>query len=171
MSSFLWNVIPANGNSNLMNISDEEKSDIASSRFNWNYRMRTPSTVVDGYGHFSGWSHSKGLSGDPSVPTYIFGQDGSDRAAFEMYSNVFGGTFRPWYVRGLCQDGSSNALAAVDLDMFLTGTKILVASGITDQNGFYSLPSINFGVDHEIYANYANGTLVGASVDTLQPAL
>jgi len=170
MSSLLWNVFGFPTGS-MMAIFDEEKSDIASTRYNWNYQMRTPSTSVDLYPFFSGWSYSKGMSGDPSVPTYLFGQDAIDRVAFEMYSNVFAGNTRPWYIRGQCLDGASGPVAGVNLDMFLKGTKVLVASGVSDQNGFYSLPSFYFGLDHEIYANYANGTLVGASVNTLEPAL
>jgi hypothetical protein len=170
MSSLLWHTF-ASVYANRTVIADEDGNDLYSPRYQWSYQMRGPSKVADGYGFFSGWPASRGMSGDPSVPMYPVGNDAGECTAFEPFSLPVGGTYRPWYMRGQCKDGSGSPVAAANLDMFLTGTKVLVSSGISDQNGYYELPSPYFGVNHEIYANYANGVLVGATVNTLQPAL
>jgi hypothetical protein len=168
MSYFLWHVI-ADMSANTLGILDEEKTDMTTPRMAWCYQMRTPAFSVDQYGFFSGWTFSKGLGGDPTVQMWIFGQDGSDRYQFEPYMDVFGGTYRPNFIHGVCVDGSGSPLAAATLELFLTATDVFVSRVTTDSNGIYSLPTGFTGQNHYIVANYGPNTLVGASVNTLQP--
>jgi hypothetical protein len=159
------------GGTGYTKIPDEEKTELWGARFDYAYRMRGPKFVDKPNNFATAWPFSRGMTGDPSTAVMLGNENLSGASGtFEISNLGLSGNYRPYYVKGLCQDGSANAISSVNLDMFLTGTKTLVASGISDQAGYYSLPSIYFGLPHEIYANYASGTLVGASVNTLIPA-
>lgn len=169
-ASFGWTQV-IQVSTNTLGIMDEEKTDLTIPQIWWNYRLRAVGAELFQNPFFRLWPTSKFMSGDPvnGVP-YLTGLDGVDGAAYEPWSVFAGGAFRPGYLMGQCtlSDGVT-ALAAATVDLFLTATNQLVANGVTDQNGYYMLPTPFLAQTHYIYANYSNGTYVGASINTLIP--
>lgn len=162
---------------NQLQLHDDDRSDLFRVRHNWSYQRRGQgSGARDRENFFSGWGRSRGVSSDAGT-WGIFGQDNTDGGLYEPIQVVDGGIWRPWFVKGLCTDGAGNPLAAVQVELFTAGTLGVVAEtyvgdGITDQNGYYSIPtSRSPGQNFIVYANYASGTYVGASVATVQSAL
>lgn len=168
MSSFLWHTI-ADTSANLLAVTDSDMHDLYKARHNWSYQQRGPGAIVNPGLWRTLWPQPRAMSGAPDVCDNIFGQDIADGGLYEPISVTDSGCSRPYFVMGRCVDASGNALAAVNLDIYLTAGHVYVASGITDQNGYYQLPTSYAAQAHTIYANYASGTYVGASVSTLTP--
>ena len=171
MSYFLWTAALNDMTCNRLGIHDEEKSDLFSPRYDWIFQRRTPASVNDGYGFFSSWPMSKGMGGDPTLQMYIFGQDNNDRCQFEPYTGLYGGYFRPYFVNGLCVDGASTPIQSAVVELFLTATDVKVSTVQSNGSGVYSAWSPFIGQNHYAVANYGPNTLVGTTVDTLQPVL
>lgn len=169
MSSFLWRTIGDIYGSQL-GIHDREEGDLWKSRFNWSYRLRATQYNRDRGLYTSLWPRSKMIEGDPSAGV-ILGADISDGGLFEPLNFVETGSQRPWFIHGVCVDGSGTPLAACTLDLFLTASDLYVSSGQTDSNGIYSLGTPYNGQNHYIVANYGPNSLVGASINTLTPNL
>lgn len=172
MSSFLWHVI-VDPTANRLHIADADDYDLYSVRFDYSYQGRHPAHFAgNGQSFFRGWPSSKGMcNGDNS---WMFGLDAStsETDGYEPSNVMDGGTYRPWFIRGRCTDNNGAALAACDVEVYTAVTDIYQSKGITDQNGYYMLP-VQFGpgTSFIVYANYANGTYVGATVATVQSAL
>jgi hypothetical protein len=168
MSSFLWHTI-ADTTGSFLGIHDEDKSDLYKSRFDYAYQMRRPGAIVSKSGYTEKWPRSRGLSGDPSVSLYPFGQDAAEGGLYEPVTVTDSGFSRPYFVMGRVVDTGGNPLAAATVNLYLSSTEAFVSSGITNQNGNYQLPTPFAGQNHFVYANYAGNTYVGASADTLTP--
>lgn len=168
MSSFLWHTI-ADTTANLLAVTDSDMHDLYKARYNWSYQQRGPGAIVQPGLWRTLWPQPRSISGTPDVCDNIFGQDAVDGGIFEPISVTDSGMSRPSFVMGRCVDSGGNGIATANLDLFLTATKAWVSSGISDQNGYYQLPTPYAGQAHEIYANYAGGTYTGASVSTLTP--
>ena len=174
MSTMIWGVgSPVTVDTSIFTYRDSDHSDFYHPRYGYSYWGRNQSAWSTQNPYFDLWPSSRGMSGDPTAPLYLLGGNqeifSGTSGSFEPTSVIDGGTYRPYYIHGLVVDGSSNPLAAADLDLFLTATDTRIISGISDQNGIYSLPSIYTGQNHYIVANYGPNTYVGASVNTLQP--
>lgn len=166
----LWTAAIAGIYGAMLGIFDEEKTDLSTPRYDWNYRLRTPASNIDGYGYFGAWPSSRGVGGDPNTQMYLQGQDGANaNSQFEPYMDVFGGTYRPYFIKGLCVDGASTPLQSVVVELFLTTTDVFVSRVQSDVNGIYSAPTPYLAQNHYAVANYGPNTLIGATVNTLQP--
>ncbi len=169
-ATFMWNQI-ASISMNTIAVTDEERTDLWLPQILFNYRLRNVGAEYYQNPFFRLWTASKFQGGDPVNGTpYLTGQDEGDGNAYEPWNVFSGGTNRPGYLMGQCTmlDGVT-ALAAASVDLFLTATNQFVVNGVTDQNGNYMLPTPFLAQAHYIYANYSNGTYVGASVNTLIP--
>lgn len=163
MSAFLWHVI-ADTTGNRLGILDEEKSDLYKGSCRYAYHNRTPYEPFD-QSRFQGWPHSTlGNMGDGLADMSTISPPFENINA--MYHT---GAHRLYFVVGVVRDGSGNVVAAANIDLFLTATDTLVSSTWTDSNGIYSAFTPYVGQNHYATANYGPNTLVGMSVNTLQP--
>ena len=169
MSSFLWHTI-ADTEANKLRIPDEDNNDLWQPRSGYSYQMRGARSNRDHGNWRALWPVSRLMSGDPGEVA-ILGMDASEGGRFEPISVLEGGSSRLYFIHGVCVDGSSNPLGGAVLDLFLTASDVWVSTGGTDSNGIYSLGTPYIGENHYIVANYGPNTLVGASVNTLQPVL
>lgn len=168
MTQLLWHTI-ADSTGSLLGILDEEKDDRWKSRFGFIYQMRN---TEDNYVCYptlqlwpgAAWVNNAGL---------IQGQDAGNGApyyiAFEPWSVMNGGTYRPGYIMGQCATSAGTPLVGAVVVLALTSTDQYVSNGTTDGNGNYMLPTPFTGQNHYVYANYASGVAVGASINTLTP--
>lgn len=172
MSYFLWHNI-GDMSGSWLGILDEEKCDLYKPRFGFNYQHRSNDTIVPDTPFLELWPCSAFASGDQTQGYYMLGGDQAAAdcgwSAWEPWSASSGGSHKDYFVQGVVTDNSGNPLASAAVSMFLTATDAFVARGQTDQNGNFSLPSPFGGQSHYIVANYASGTYVGASVNTLTP--
>lgn len=150
-------------------VREEERTDLWNPRYQSSYQYRHINNNFEQYGFFAGWPASKAMSGDGSS-NLVLGADAQQMSGlFEPWSLVDGGNYRPFYIHGVCRDGSAVPLGGAILTFFITSTKALVGTCQTDTNGIYSMPTVNFGIAHFAYANYGPDTLLGGTVDTLIP--
>lgn len=168
MSSFLWHTIADIG-ANLLAITDEFKTSFSGSRYGYDYQLRNPNTVREQYSFFSGWTTSGIMMGDPSQARVLGMQDNDVGGLYEPISVSDTGSQRGYFIHGVCRDGSGTPTASATIYLYLTSTNVLVTIVSTDANGIYSAATPFVGQNHYIYANYGPDTLVGATVDTLQP--
>ncbi len=171
MSAFLWHTIADMGGS-WTQTDDLDRSDLYTAVFDYNYQQRHPTSNMDKNRFTTLWPRTSMISGDETANTYMIGNDNEETGGlFESWSTVFTGAARSWFLKGQVRDPSGNALAAARIEWFLTATDVYMGYCITDQNGFYSMPFVvGTGTVYGV-ANYANNTYIGATVNTLQPAL
>lgn len=169
MSYFLWHTI-VDTTANQLAIHDREEHDLYRGRHYWSYQLRNPQFNRDRGLWTALWPRSKMIEGDPTAGV-IIGADISDGGVYEPLSFKEGGSARYYFIHGVCVDGSSNPLAGCTLYLYLTSTRAYVSSGQTDSNGIYSLGTPFTGQNHFVVANYGPNSLVGSSINTLQPVL
>lgn len=154
---------------------DEEKSDLFKQTMPYNYNMRNSENWPFVSALWQGcWPSSAFISGDQSWEAGpMFGSDLSTgngwNTAWELPSCSMGGMHRDYFVMGNVTGPAGTPLAACNVELFLTSTNAYVSQGTTDSNGNYMLATPFTGAQHFIYANYANGTYVGSSGNTLTP--
>jgi hypothetical protein len=169
MSQFLWSTMGTMYGNRLATF-DDERSDLWVSRFAYSYYQHTPAaTGVDPY--FSAWSRSGISVADQSIAS-MFGADPSVASGRWDDTVIWdSGYIRYWFVRGVCKDGSNNLLGGAKVELFLTASDLWVSTVATDGSGNYQAPTPYNGQNHYAVANYGPNTLVGATVNTLVPAL
>jgi len=160
---------PIGINWGVLGIHDEEKDDRFDARPPYVYRKSSNGFSYDGYGHFTQWPASRGICGD-AISYWATADVCTARSGYEVWNGAVGGSARGYFITGKCFDGSNNPLGGATLDLFLTASDLKVNSGTTDSNGVYSIATPYTGQNHYVVANYGPNTLVGASIDTLQPA-
>lgn len=172
MSRFVGAGASADAGHSIFSISDEDRSELYQSRFFYSYQQRGFHSSITKHEFFSLWPRSYFACGDPTAPAAYLGQDQSDIGGQYEFGNVYecaGSSVRFYFMRGLVTDSSSNIYAGANVFMFLTSTNQLVSSGVSDQNGNYSLPT-PYNAAHYVVAQYSN-TLVGTTLNTITPAL
>jgi hypothetical protein len=170
MSAFLYNSQSMMWG-NWIGIHDRDETDLWKSRYYWSYHLRNAQQNRDPYGYASLWPRSKMTTGDPSDAGFLGGQDMMDGGTFEPLSFIEGGFFRPYFINGVCVDGASTPIQSATIDLFLTATDVKVSTVQSNGSGVYSAWSPYLGQNHYAVANYGPNTLVGTTVDTLQPVL
>jgi hypothetical protein len=116
------------------------------------------------------WPNAGLMSGDPSVPFGLLGQDARENDIFGPWSLGLGGHNSPYYLTGYCKDGSNNPIGGAIVQAFVTATDAFVAETTCDDRGFYQVPC-QAAVAHYLVA-YCPGSpdRAGSSVNTLVPA-
>lgn len=163
----LWHTI-VDVSANTLGALDEERSDLYRPMFYNNYQMRTPD--YDRGWIAGNWPRSMFSWGDPTTSPLLGGQDMTEGGfGWEPWSVPNEGASRPSYVQGNITDANNAPLPLTTVLLFLTSSGVLVGSGLTDNNGNYSLPTPYAGQAHFVYANYGTNTYVGGTRNDLTP--
>lgn len=151
-------------------ITDEEKSDLWKPAWNYGYQNRGPQAIAWQWGPMNCWPNSGFMSGDVSVPLCLFSQDAQQNDIFGPWNLGISGHSRPYFLRGICKDGSGNILGGAVVYAVRASDNVMVGSGACDDRGVFEVPTIDT-TPHFVHSFYASGSLAGRSVATLTPAL
>ena len=154
-------------------ITDEERTNLFCASQNYNYRRRSPNSIRDPNSFSSLWTRSGFACGDPvNGITYLTGQDISDNGmGYEPMQGGDTGSYRPYFLRGICTQAGAPIQGAV-VEGYQTTGDIPTGSGVSKIDGSYEVPTPNSpGVNHYLLANYGPNTYTGTTVNTVQSAL
>ena len=157
------------GNS-LLQIADEEKSDLWKPAYGFGYRNRGPQALAWQWTFDQRWPSSGFMSGDPSVPLAMFSQDAQQNDIYGPWNLGISGHSRPYFIRGICKDGSGNVLGGAVVYAVRASDNVMVGSVACDDRGVFECPTQDTTA-HFVHSYYASGSLAGRSVSTLTPAL
>jgi hypothetical protein len=154
----------------VLQIADEEKGELWKPAFNYGYQNRGPQAISWQWGPMNAWPSSGFLSGDPSVPLTVFGGDAREQDLFGPWNLGLGGKCRPYFIRGICKDGSGNILGGAVVYAVRASDNVMVGSVACDDRGVFECPTQDT-TPHFVHSFYASGSLAGRSVATLTPTL
>lgn len=157
------------GNS-LLQIADEEKSDLWKPAYGFGYRNRGPQALAWQWTFDQRWPSSGFMSGDPSVPLAMFSQDAQQNDIYGPWNLGISGHSRPYFIRGICKDGSGNILGGAVVYAVRASDNVMVGSVACDDRGVFEVPTLDT-TPHFVHSFYASGSLAGRSVATLTPTL
>lgn len=153
-----------------LQIADEEKGDLWKPAWNFGYQNRGPQAIAWQWGPMNAWPNAGFMSGDPSVPLCMFSQDAQQNDIYEPWNYGLGGKSRPYFIRGICKDGSGNILGGALVHVYDSATDIFEGQIATNDLGVFEVPCLNTSAKY-LRAFYPSGNLAGASVETLVPTL
>jgi hypothetical protein len=137
---------------------------------NFNYRKRNNIHHLDDYGWTTLWPASSMLSGDPSAPLTLTGQDGSMSGVYNAWEFMGRGNGATKFIVGQCRDVSGNGVSGAVVQGFLTATDAYVGETQADGFGNYQLGTVYPSVNHYLVAYRAGAPdIAGTTVNTLQP--
>lgn len=168
MSRF-QNVNGGPGNS-WIQLADEEKSDLCNAAMGYDYHQRRPQAISWQWSRYQRWPNSGFMSGDVSVPLCLFAQDVQQANTYSPWSLGISGHSRPYFLRGICKDGSGNILGGAVVYGVRASDNVMVGFGACDDRGVFEVPTFDT-TPHFVHSFYASGSLAGRSVSTLTPTL
>lgn len=151
-------------------IADEETGDLWKPAFGFGYRNRGPQVIAWQWSRDYRWTASGFLSGNPSEPFGLFSQDARENDYFEPWNLGISGHSRPYFIRGICKDGSGNILGGAVVYAVRSSDNVMVGSVACDDRGVFECPTQDT-TPHFVHSFYASGSLAGRSVATLTPGL
>lgn len=154
----------------VLQILDEEKSEIWKPTYGYGYHNRGPQAIAWQWNPDQRWPNSGFMSGDPSVPLTCFGGDARDNDIYGPWNLGLGGKCRPYFIRGICKDGSGNILGGAVVYAVRASDNVMVGSVACDDRGVFECPTQDT-TPHFVHSFYASGSLAGRSVATLTPTL
>lgn len=157
------------GNSWLQ-IADEEKSALRRAPSGYYYHQRNPQSLSWQWSKYQRWPSSGFMSGDPSVPLCYMSQDAQQNNVYEPWNLGISGHSRPYFIRGICKDGSGNILGGAVVYAVRASDNVMVGSTACDDRGVFECPTLDT-TPHFVHSFYASGSLAGRSISTLTPAL
>jgi hypothetical protein len=156
--------------SSVLQIIDEEKSDLWKPAWNFGYQNRGPQAIAWQWGPMNCWPNAGFLSGDPSVPLTVFGGDAREQDLYGPWNNGISGHSRPYFIRGICKDGAGNILGGAVVYAVRASDNVMVGSVACDDRGVFECPTLDTTA-HFVHSYYASGSLAGRSISTLTPTL
>lgn len=151
-------------------IADEEKGDLWKPAFGFGYQNRGPQALSWQWNKDQRWPNSGMMSGDTSVPLCLFSQDAQQNDLFGPWNLGISGHSRPYFIRGICKDGSGAILGGAVVYAVRASDNVMVGSGACDDRGVFEVPTLDT-TPHFVHSFYASGSLAGRSVATLTPGL
>jgi hypothetical protein len=174
MSTFLNSATVGAGTWNsILTIWDEERGNLASPQFYWNYQQRNLGTLFKQYVPWLElWYASSLAAGDMTQGFVTMGEDNAGLSGvWEVPPAYSLGTFRPYFFRGTCTDQYSNPLGGAVIKAYLTSSDLMVGQTTSDSNGNYQCPTFYSGQNHYLVSTIVSGNLAGVTINTLQPSL
>lgn len=154
----------------ILQIADEEKGDLWKPAYGFGYRNRGPQSIAWQWNMDQRWPNSGMMSGDVSVPLCLFSQDAQQNDIYGPWNLGISGHSRPYFIRGICKDGSGNVLGGAVVYAVRASDNVMVGSVACDDRGVFECPTQDTTA-HFVHSYYASGSLAGRSVSTLTPAL
>jgi hypothetical protein len=151
-------------------IQDEDKTSLFRQAQNFCYQNRSPQNLAWQWGPSGSWPKAGFMSGDPSVPLCPFSQDAQQNGLYGPWDLGISGHSRPYFIRGICKDGSANPLGGAVVYAVRASDNVMVGSAACDDRGVFEVPTIDT-TPHFVHSFYASGSLAGRSVATLTPGL
>jgi len=151
-------------------IQDEEKGDLWKPAWGFGYQNRGPQAIAWQWARDQRWPSAGFLSGDASVPLCLFSQDAQQNDIFGPWNLGISGHSRPYFIRGICKDGSGNILGGAVVYAVRASDNVMVGSVACDDRGVFECPTLDT-TPHFVHSFYASGSLAGRSVATLTPGL
>lgn len=151
-------------------IRDEENGDLWKPVYGFGYRNRGPQAIAWQWGPIGRWPSAGFMSGDPSVPLCMFSQDAQQNDLYGPWNLGVSGHSRPYFIRGICKDGSGNILGGAVVYAVRASDNVMVGSVACDDRGVFECPTQDT-TPHFVHSFYASGSLAGRSVATLTPTL
>lgn len=152
-------------------VADAEVTPLYKSPYNWRYRFRGFTPLMDNIGFFDNWTRSSMAAGDLTQPLGVFGLDNAQRGGvYEVTDIGFGGAIRLYFLVGQVVDANGNGVSGAAVNLFLSATFGLVSQTGCDASGNYVIGTPNIGATHFINA-YLVGSpdTAGTTVNTLVP--
>ena len=162
------------GGSMFANLSvwDEDRSDLFSPRFNWNYQQRGPRSARAQLPWIGLWPSSRMAQGDPTQVMSYLGTDCQMGGNWDEPLNWDTGSMHLYGFSGQCLDVNSNPVQNAAIMCFLTATDALAGTTFSDNNGNYQVTTPYAGQQHYITAQLAGTTDIFGTTDfTLVPTL
>lgn len=154
----------------ILQLADEEKGDLWKPAYGFGYRNRGPQAISWQWSQDHRWTSSGFLSGNPSDPFGLFSQDARENDYFAPWNLGISGHSRPYFIRGICKDGSGNVLGGAVVYAVRASDNVMVGSVACDDRGVFECPTQDTSA-HFVHSYYASGNLAGRSISTLTPAL
>lgn len=151
-------------------IADEEKGDLWKPAWGFGYQNRGPQAISWQWNKDQRWPHSGFMAGDISAPLSLFSLDASQMNYYGPWNFGISGHSRPYFIRGICKDGSANPLGGTIVYAVRVSDLVTVGSAACDGRGVFEVPTLD-NTAHFVHAYYASGNLAGRSVATLIPTL
>jgi hypothetical protein len=151
-------------------IQDEEKGDLWKPAWGYGYQNRGPQAISWQWNKDQRWPSSGMMSGDPSVPFGLLGMDARESGIYGPWNLGISGHSRPYFIRGICKDGSGNILGGAVVYAVRASDNVMVGSVACDDRGVFECPTLDT-TPHFVHSFYASGSLAGRSVATLTPGL
>jgi len=154
----------------ILQLADEEKGDLWKPAYGFGYRNRGPQAIAWQWSKDQRWTNSGFMSGDPSAPFGALGIDARENGFFGPWNLGISGHSRPYFIRGICKDGSGNPLGGAVVYAVRASDNVMVGSVACDDRGVFECPTLDT-TQHFVHSFYASGSLAGRSVATLTPGL
>lgn len=151
-------------------IFDEEKSGLWQPTYGWGYQDRGPQALAWQWATIQMWPQSGFLSGNPSVPLCLFGQDAAQMDYYEPWNLGISGHNTPYFLQGTCKDSLGNILGGAIVQAFITSTDAFDGQTTCDDRGVFQVPCFSTEA-HYLVAYYPGAPdKAGSTVNTLIPA-
>lgn len=139
-----------------------------------NYFRRGGVSVWDPTRWVSLWPSPSFMSGDPTSPMTLLGDDcafGGFKLAYELTMLGITGQQSTKFIKGSCLDSNSAVVANATLEAFITSTDVKDSPPTTSfLDGTYILGCYTAGVSHYVVAYKAGSPdIAGTTVNTLVP--
>lgn len=153
-----------------LQVADEENSGLWLPQFGYGYHNRGLQAVAWQWENMQRWPMAGFMSGDRSTPLALFGQDVAVMAYYEPWTLGVSGKTRPYFIRGICKDGSGTILGGAVVFAVRASDNVMVGSVACDDRGVFECPTLDTTA-HFVHSFYSSGSLAGRSVATLTPTL